>query len=116
MTRENADVFPEVERTTAATTSSFSLISGYTADKKTFIVELPEDCFYVIGQALHIYRISEPDSFLINLCLKLLSEQTTAVSSENVQHKVYKEVINSPVNCKTTKDVAYVKYDRGQNL
>jgi hypothetical protein len=113
MTRLNADVTAEVERTTTATASAFSLISGYTADKKTFIIELPEDCLYVIGQALHIYRISEPDNFLINLCLKLLAEQTTAVSSDSVQHKVYKEVINSPVSCRTTKDAAYVMYDRG---
>lgn len=116
MTRENADAVTETERTSSNTTSAFSLISGYTADKKNFIVELPEDSFYIIGQALHLYQISEKDNHLLKLTLQMLAEQTTCVSSDPKQHKVYSDIVDSPIASRTTKDAAYVPYDRERKI
>lgn len=109
---ESSEDTTEIERTNSRVTSAFSLISGYTADKKTFIVELTEDCFYVIGQALHLYKASEENNKLIDIALQSLAEQTTCVSLDSKQHKVYKNIVNSPPLSKTTREVAYIPYDR----
>jgi hypothetical protein len=116
MSTEGIGITAETERTSSAVTPAFGFINGYASDKKTYIVELTEDCFYIIGQALHILKISEPDSQLIALCLEELSNQTNCVGITPTLHKVYENVLDAPGATKTIKEVAYAQYDRGKRI
>jgi hypothetical protein len=116
MSTEGIGITAETERTSSTVTPAFGFINGYASDKKTYIVELTEDCFYIIGQALHVLKISEPDNQLIALCLEELSNQTNCVSITPTLHKVYENVLDAPVTTMRTKQVAYARYDRGKKI
>lgn len=116
MTTDNVGVTQDLERTSSAVTPAFGFINGYASDRKTYIVELTEDCFYVIGQALHILKVSEPENQLINICLDELSNQTSCIGLTPALHKVYPNVLDAPVTSIRIKEVAYGHYDRGKKI
>jgi hypothetical protein len=116
MSTESLGITAESERTPSAVTPAFGFINGYASDRKTYIVELTEDCFYIIGQALHVLKVSEPDNKLISLCLEELSNQTNCIGLTPTLHKVYENVLDAPATTKRTKEVAYAQYDRGKKI
>jgi len=113
MTNENTGVETSDSRT-SDTTPVVSYMNGYTSRNKTYIVELTEDSFYLIGQALHILKISEPNNVLLSSIISDLNNQTNCVGLLPINHKVYEKVFDSPPAAHILTEASYIPFDRGK--
>lgn len=114
MTNENTGADTSDLRVLSDTAPVISYIHAYTSRNKTYIVELTEDSFYLIGQALHILKISEPNNELLNLVISELSNQTNCVGLLPIHHKVYEKVFDSPPAAHLVTEASYIPFDRGK--
>ena len=100
------------DRTGSEATPAASFLKGYKSSTRTYIVELAEDSFQLIAQALYILKASEPENKLLDLTLTELNNQTNCVMLAGKDHKVYENILESPILARSVKEVAYIPFER----